>query len=322
MEPTRPAVAFLPIHPYAMLLDVLVDRGHDRAAALASAGLDHDAFVRARYLSLAQMEALVVHACTLEPGIGVEVGARLSPTSHGWLGVAASSAATLADALVVVAEYFALVSPLFEASVHVHDDGVVMRIASRWTLPAAVASHHEAVFGASLQTHLARLLFGGMLPSEVEIDAVHRELHVPAALARVALPLADASVHRAALRGCRTQLDARPDPTRTAASVRRVLVASGAPFPDLDGVAKRLATSSRSLRRRLREEGTSFRALLDEVRSTIADEWLDDPKRSITEIGLDLGYTDAANFTRAYRRANGLSPSAARRQRLGLAASA
>ena len=97
---------------------------------------------------------------------------------------------------------------------------------------------------------------------------------------------------------------------------------NGPPFLDLAGTAKRLATSSRSLRRRLRDEGTSFRSLLDEVRSSLADEWLEDPRRSITEIGLDLGYTDAANFARAYRRTKGVSPSAARRQRLGMAASA
>jgi AraC-like DNA-binding protein len=58
------------------------------------------------------------------------------------------------------------------------------------------------------------------------------------------------------------------------------------------------------------------------VRSSLADAWLEDPRRSITEIGLDLGYTDAANFARAYRRTNGQSPSAARRQRLGSSACA
>lgn len=322
MESTRPTLAFLPVQPYAALLDALAERGHDRTSVLVSAGLEPESFARDGYLSLLQMEALVASACALEPSIGLDVGARLSPMSHGWLSVAASSAATIRDALAVVADHFAFVSPLFEMSVRAQEDRLCIRLTRRWPLSVRIERYHAAMFGASLCAHLPRLLFGGAMPSEVEIDAVNRELRVPAALADVALPLADASVHRAALRRCRTLLDARPDPTQTAAAVRSVLIASGAPFPDLDGTAKRLATSSRSLRRRLREEGTSFRSLLDEVRSTIADEWLEDPKRSITEIGLDLGYTDAANFTRAYRRANGVSPSAARRQRLGLAVSA
>ncbi|HET6584096.1 MAG TPA: helix-turn-helix domain-containing protein, partial [Nannocystaceae bacterium] len=242
--------------------------------------------------------------------LGHDVGARLSLMSHGWLGVAALSAPTLGGAIAVLAEHFALVSPLFAVSVHVEQGSIAMRFTSRWPLADDVQRHHLAVFYASLRAHLPSLAL------------VEHDLRVPAALADVRLPLADAHVHGAALRRCRSLLAARPDPTGTAAMVRRVLIASGAPFPDLAFVAKRLATSSRSLRRRLQEEGTSFRAILDDVRSTIADEWLDDPKRSITEIGLDLGYTDAANFTRAYRRANGQSPSAARKQRFGLAASA
>jgi AraC-like DNA-binding protein len=187
---------------------------------------------------------------------------------------------------------------------------------------------------------LPRLLFRGEVPSGIEIetslprsiarasgriaiafDRPHHELRAPCSLAALPLPLADARVYGVALRRCAERMAARPDPTTTSTTVRRVLLASGPPFLDLMGTAKRLAMSSRSLRRRLRDEGTSFRSIVDEVRSMVADRWLEDPRRSITEIGLDLGYTDAANFARAYRRANGLSPSAARKQRLGLNAS-
>ena len=75
-------------------------------------------------------------------------------------------------------------------------------------------------------------------------------------------------------------------------------------------------------------DGRKMRLGLDYGRQMALEAWAkkivvgEDPRRTITEIGLDLGYTDAANFTRAYRRANGISPSAARKQRLGLAASA
>lgn len=312
---TRPTGAFLPAHLYAPLLDVLGEHGHDRAALLASTGLCAEAFGRnGCYLSLAQVETLVTRACALEPerDVGLDVGPRLSLMSHGWLSVAALSAPTVGDAIKVVARHFALVSPLFDAVVHATEERITVRLASRWTLPADVEHFHVTALCASLRAHMPCLAVRSV-PSGVEIDA---------ALARVALPLTDARVHRDALARCAAQLAAQPDPTETAASVRRVLIASGPPFLDLVGTAKRLATSSRSLRRRLREEGTSFRSLLDEVRSTIADEWLEDPRRTITEIGLDLGYTDAANFTRAYRRANGISPSAARKQRLGLAVSA
>lgn len=346
MEPTQPTLAFIAARHYARLLDVLVERGHSREAVLASVGLGHASFGRdAGYLSLGQMEALVKRACALEPGcdLGLEVGARISLMSHGSLSVAALSAATLGDALAVVAEYFALACPLFTLTVTTENGTTALRLEPRWALAPEVERYHTAAICASLRAHVPGLLFGGSLPANLEIDAphprparvpawvdelgiafgrAHHELRGPSALLAVRLPLADPRVHRAAVLKCKMRLEARPSPSQTAATVRRVLMGSGPPFLDLVGTAKRLATSSRSLRRRLRDEGTSFRSLLDEVKSTIADQWLEDPRRSITEIGLDLGYTDAANFARAYRRTNGVSPSVARKQRLGgLAAS-
>lgn len=319
MDSTRPTLAFLPVQPYAHLLDVLVERGHDRAQILATCGLDETIFARTGYLSIAQMETLVGHACALVPELGREIGARVSLMSHGWLSVAALSAPTIGDAIEIVARHFALVSPLFVVTVRAAEGELRVRLSPRWELATEVERYHATAFGAAMMEQLPRLSQGSRA---FEIDAASRELRIHAAIAEQRLPLADARVHHDALARCKARLDAQPDPTRTAATVRRVLLACGAPFPDLDGTAKRLATSSRSLRRRLREEGTSFRTLLDEVRSTIADEWLDDPRRSITEIGLDLGYTDAANFARAYRRANGRSPSEARRERMGLSACA
>jgi AraC-like DNA-binding protein len=344
---TRPTLAFLPMHPYARLLDFLAERGHPRAGVLASVGLGAAAFEQGDgYLSMQAMQDLVVGACALAPecALGLEVGMRMSPMSHGWLGVAALSAPTVGAAMRVMADHFDLVSPLFELGVRIADGCMAMRLTTRWALSREVECFHAAAFCASLHAQLP-LLFRGALPNGIEIDVAqprprtlprfvedlqvalafdrpHYELRAPAELASVPFPLADARVHRDALAQCRMRLDARPDPMRTASMVRRVLVASGPPFPDLVVTAKRLATSTRSLRRRLQEEGTSFRALLDEVRSSFADAWLCDPNRSITAIGLDLGYTDAANFTRAYRRTNGRSPSAARRERLGLAQSA
>jgi AraC-like DNA-binding protein len=345
-QPAHPALAFIPARHYARLLDVLVERGHSREAVLASVGLGHESFGRdAGYLSLQQMEALVKRACALEPDrhLGLDVGRRISLMSHGALSVAVLSAATLGDALEVVAECFALACPLFALALRSENGMIALRLERKWALSPEVERYHTAAMCASLHAHVPGLLFGGALPSGLEIDSPHprpaglprwldevgvtferphHELRGPSALLSVRLPLADPRVHRDAVQKCRTRLAARPSPFETAATVRRVLMGSGPPFLDLVGTAKRLATSSRSLRRRLRDEGTSFRSLLDEVRSTIADRWLEDPRRSITEIGLDLGYTDAANFARAYRRANGVSPSVARKQRRGLLASA
>ena len=70
--------------------------------------------------------------------------------------------------------------------------------------------------------------------------------------------------------------------------------------------------SRTTLYRRLKAEGTSFQALLDEVRSTLAAQLLQQPGRSISEVAYNLGFSEPAAFHRAYRRWYGEAPSAAR----------
>jgi AraC-like DNA-binding protein len=63
------------------------------------------------------------------------------------------------------------------------------------------------------------------------------------------------------------------------------------------------------LHRRLEQEGTSFKQLLDEARHTRALEYLQAGKFSIKELAYSLGYTDPTNFRRAFRRREGVAPS-------------
>jgi AraC-like DNA-binding protein len=74
-------------------------------------------------------------------------------------------------------------------------------------------------------------------------------------------------------------------------------------------VAKRLEVSDRSLRRQLREQGISFRGLLDELRMQIALKYLRTTRLANEDIALALGFSDAANFRRAFRRWTNKSPS-------------
>jgi len=82
---------------------------------------------------------------------------------------------------------------------------------------------------------------------------------------------------------------------------------------DLAVAAEAARMSERSLQRRLAEAGTSFGRVVEDVRFDAACRLLGDPARKIVEISADLGYTDSANFTRAFRRWSGLSPQAFRK---------
>jgi AraC-like DNA-binding protein len=63
-----------------------------------------------------------------------------------------------------------------------------------------------------------------------------------------------------------------------------------------------------SLRRKLHQEDTSFRHLLDDVRETLAVELIQNTQLSLEEISYRLGYSDTANFFHVFKRCRGHAP--------------
>jgi AraC-like DNA-binding protein len=76
----------------------------------------------------------------------------------------------------------------------------------------------------------------------------------------------------------------------------------------IDVVARRLATTPRTLQRRLARAGTSFEFLCDELRKHAAEHYLADPTLSIAEVTYLLGYSEPTAFHRAFKRWYGTTP--------------
>jgi AraC-like DNA-binding protein len=74
------------------------------------------------------------------------------------------------------------------------------------------------------------------------------------------------------------------------------------------GVARKLGMASRSLQRKLAQEGTSFRALRDGVLWEAVEEALSNPALKIEAIALSVGFSDVAAFSKAFRRRKGYPP--------------
>lgn len=83
--------------------------------------------------------------------------------------------------------------------------------------------------------------------------------------------------------------------------------------PALEAVARRLGQSRRSLQRRLGASGTSFAALVSEVRRGRAEDFLASRDVSVAEVSWLLGFSEQSAFTRAFRRWTGRSPTEYRR---------
>ncbi|WFL78961.1 AraC family transcriptional regulator [Altererythrobacter arenosus] len=84
----------------------------------------------------------------------------------------------------------------------------------------------------------------------------------------------------------------------------------------LDEIARRIGFKRHILQRRLKAEGTSFQAILDDVRYEMGRRLLRETRTSISEIAGALGYAESGVFTRAFARRSGMSPRDWRRANL------
>lgn len=134
-----------------------------------------------------------------------------------------------------------------------------------------------------------------------------------------AVPVRDEAALEELLRGAPAVLIGRHEyGTTVTEQVRRTFARAlreGRParLPELDRLAARLAVSPATLRRRLREEGTSYRRLKDQVRREAALAGLAGGREPIVELAARLGFSEDAAFHRAFRRWTGTTPGAYRR---------
>ena len=90
--------------------------------------------------------------------------------------------------------------------------------------------------------------------------------------------------------------------------IRHIILRVPGEFPDEAAVADVLAMSGRTLRRQLSALGSSYRQLLDQVRSDLARQYLENSNMSVEQVAQLLGYTETTNFRRAFKRWLGVSP--------------
>ncbi|NKI18703.1 helix-turn-helix transcriptional regulator [Spongiibacter sp. KMU-166] len=111
----------------------------------------------------------------------------------------------------------------------------------------------------------------------------------------------------ACIKACRELLDEISSQGSLKSCVVDVLIGSPGAFPSIEQVAKKLEMSTRSLRRKLQQEGTSYQDLLQEVRLGLAKQYLRD-KLSVEQIAELLGYSETSAFSRAFKGWTGKAP--------------
>lgn len=315
-----------------ILLSRLVrDLGHDPEPMLRAEGLPAEAELRPDSLVGASRELgfiLRVIAEVPVPDLGLRAGRRHHFSVFGMWGLAMISSATLAGAIRVGLRFIDLTHTFLSwqfvgraGSPRLRLDepyalGAARRFLIERDLAAAVTlledllGHRAALDGLSLPyerpDHAER--YTDIFGSHVRFGADRTEVTIsPGTLGARPLqanPLAAALAEQQ----CRELADQMAGKGNATAAVRREILAVPGEFPPLAEVARRLHVSERGLRRRLAAEGAGYRGILDQVRETLARAYLRDTRLHIDEIAERLGYSDAANFTHAFRRWTGAAP--------------
>jgi AraC-like DNA-binding protein len=339
MKSTPP---LLPARYVLLLADALHDAGTSLNDLLVGCDIDPDRFREPESgLTAAQLERIV--ACALRmtgrSDLGFEWGRRLRLNSHDLLGYAMLSCATLDQLLRLSARYYGLIAPMFRMeyqrtdnrAVIVYQPALPMKSETLHLLQEvlAVSTHYQCrplltnpsagydiYLSMEAPPHIrryrelspARVHFGASPLPEIRIVADTWSLDAP-------LPMADEHAVRTAEARCQARLQRYRDKGNWAEWVVMMLNEAQDSQPTLDELARLISTSSRTLDRYLRQEGAGFRALALQVRSERARKLLSDPGLPISQVAYRLGFTEVANFTRAFRRENGISPSEFRRSR-------
>jgi AraC-like DNA-binding protein len=95
--------------------------------------------------------------------------------------------------------------------------------------------------------------------------------------------------------------------------VRKILLTNLMRLKNIEAVASEMGMSARTLRRKLNEENTSYRTVVDELRMDMAVKYLRDTRLTIDDIAYALGFSEAANFRHAFRRWTKSTPDQFRR---------
>ena len=139
-------------------------------------------------------------------------------------------------------------------------------------------------------------------------------------LLTAASPYKDEDIHDALRTVVERRMPRLPQQGPCALRVRELLVQRGWPERvDMEIVARTLGYSVRSLRRRLAEEGKSYREVENDAFAIVAKQRLRDEQRTIQEAAYELGFSDTTTFHRAFKRATGTTPMKYREQQQGKA---
>jgi AraC-like DNA-binding protein len=291
---------------------------------------DDDARISAPQRSAAWAEALRL---TGDPLLPLQIAAALPAGAFGIVEHVCRAAPTLGEALRQWVRYLGLLDDTVTVDLEVEEDRALLRVlrdseapapASHelsWALVARFARERSAVPFRPIAVELAHSGPDDVAPhrawfeAPVAFGAGATQLVLPRdALAARLVPADPAPLAILARAADELAKQAAADPPMTQQVKRALPDALRSDDAQVESMAKQLGATVRSLQRRLKDEGTSFQVVREDVRRMLAQRYLDDGL-ALAEISFLLGFSDPSAFSRAFKRWTGMTPVERRAQR-------
>ena len=322
------------------LAQALLDLGHDPAPLLHRYGLDASRLAEAgarlsipRYMHLGHAAI----ALCKQPALGLHMGRLSHLAQAGLAGVTAAQAPTLGEAARTLLRF----EPLYAANYRGHSSfledpqGAWLRFYSispynaynRFVVDSLMAgwlAQLGALVGVPLQAERLEMEFEApeyashyqpLCSNTVQFGASGNQLRLSRATLDLPNPQHCPSTWQHLLQLCEAEMLQR---TRVRSLGERIIhllgpLLNGGREPDLEEVALHLQLPTWTLRRKLAEEGTCFRSLLNDTRRDLAETYIRDTELAFGEIAYLLGFASAEAFQRAFKRWTGITPGEFRR---------
>jgi AraC-like DNA-binding protein len=284
-------------------------------------------------ISISQMFTAIQNALSRsnDPHLGLKLGLKMQITTYGMYGYALVSSTTVRAACHFAEKYQALTMPMStqrfrETKTHgiwsvdpdvdgssdprvynfkvEHVLGTILSFArdivDPSVKPAAIRLRYPKPRDASFYDST----FDCEIQYEQPVNELLVHLDVLDAIPRRAEEVTFSTVRQL----CDEMIGRMHRSTGLTGQLRQIFVESAGCFPPINEACELLGVSARTLRRKLGEEGSSYQALLDETRLSIAKKYLRDTELTIDEIAHRLNYSDASNFRHAFRRWTNIAP--------------
>lgn len=275
---------------------------------------------------------------TGDPNIGLKAAAEVERGDYGVLEYVARSAPTVGAATEVLGRYLALVNDALRFTLEVSEGKAIIRFESTIVLPRPSADFQSAAFFWATRL----LVDEAMAAAPVEVWFEHAQpddlsgyksifgdnkilFGMPnngfvfaSELLERPLPHADDKLHVLIRKHADALVAELPRAQSFTQRVRELLIKElEGGNPSAVRIASALHMSGRTLTRRLEDEGTTFKDLLDDLRKSLSLRYVGSTDLGLSEIAFLLGFSQSAAFHRAFKRWTAQTPLEYRRARRG-----